>query len=518
MAHGAEREPTGQRMVSGSARTLAFVALLLGSLATMLNTSVVNVALPRIASELQADGVQIDLIADGDSLALTALVLLFGAIGDKYGRKKMFVGGSLLLAIFSLFCSRAGTATELTLWRIAVGGASAMLFPTTLSMTTGLYPEVEQRAKAVAVWTGVAAVGAAIAPILSGWLLEAFDWPAIFLISVPIALVAGVVAWRLLPEQRDAEMPGIDWLGGLLAACTLAGLLLATILMPVEGVTPVTLSALVLGVAGLLGFIWQERRTAHPLLDLEAFGNSRFSGGAAVVLLLFMALAGLMFLAAQFTQNVLGYSPLKAGFAQLPVTLGVIAMTPLNVPLAERFGPRKVAAMGLLLVAAGLGLVQWWTLDSGYLPIGASFALIGVGLGLAMAPATSSILGSLPLSQAGVASAVNDLTRDFGGALGVAVMGALASVTYGKAIQQVYEGLTPEQQASIPENVVRVARSSLTGALEIARAYPGPNADALVQVAREAFLGGQAKAAAAGAALALAGLVVAWFCLPEREG
>ncbi|MFM9108913.1 MAG: MFS transporter [Chloroflexota bacterium] len=507
----------GAGLVTGRARTVAFAALLLGSLATMLNTSVVNVALPRIASELEADGVQIDLIADGDSLALTALVLLFGAIGDKFGRKKMFVAGSLLLAGFSLLCARAGSAGDLILWRVAVGASSAMLFPTTLSMTTGLYPEPEPRAKAVAVWTGVAAVGAAVAPILAGWLLETFDWPAIFLISVPIALAAGLIAWRLLPEQRDAEMPAIDWLGGFLAACTLSGLLLATILTPVEGFTPVTLAALGLGVAGLLGFVWRERRAAHPLLDLAAFRNRRFSGGAAVVLLLFMAMSGLMFLASQFTQNVLGYSPLQAGFAQLPVTLGVIAMTPLNVPLAGRFGPRRIAAAGLLLMAAGLGLVQLWAVDAGYLPIGASFSLIGIGLGLAMAPATSSILGSLPMTQAGVASGVNDLTRDFGGALGVAIMGALASVSYGNALQRVYAGLSPDQQASIPENVVRVIRSSLSGALEVARAFPGPDADALVQVAREAFVAGQARAALAGAALALAGLVIAWVCLPERE-
>ncbi|MGI9252716.1 MAG: MFS transporter, partial [Thermomicrobiales bacterium] len=316
--------------VTGTARTLAFVALLLGSLATMLNTSVVNVALPRIASELKADGVQIDLIADGDSIAQTALVLLFGAIGDKFGRKKMFVGGSLLLAVFSLFCARSGSADELVIWRIAVGAASAMLFPTTLSMTTGLYPEREERAKAVAVWTGVAAVGAAIAPILSGWLQNTFDWPAIFLVSVPIALTAALVAWRLLPEQREAGMPGIDWLGGFFAACMLSGLLLATILTPMEGVNGLTLAVLGLGLFGVAGFILWERRAAHPLIDLSAFRERTFSGGAVVILLLFLAMSGTMYLAAQFTQNVLGYSAMQAGFAQLPVTLGVIAMTPLN--------------------------------------------------------------------------------------------------------------------------------------------------------------------------------------------
>jgi MFS transporter, DHA2 family, multidrug resistance protein len=513
MAHG-----HGQMaQVTGTARTMAFVALLLGSLATMLNTSVVNVALPRIASELGADGVEIDLIADGDSIALTALVLLFGAIGDKYGRKKMFLTGSLLLALFSLLCSLAGSADQLVLGRLAVGAASAMLFPTTLSMATGLYPGTEERAKAVAIWTGVAAVGAAVAPILSGWLIHAFDWPAIFLLSVPIALVAAALAWRLLPEQRDAAMPGIDWLGGFFAACMLSGLLLATILTPMEGFNALTLAVLAVGIAGLIGFILQERRAANPLLDLAAFRERPFSGGAAVILLLFLSLSGLMYLAAQFTQNVLGYSPLEAGFAVLPVTLGVIGMTPFNVPLARRFGPRVVGASGLLLMAAGLLSVLLWTTDSSYPVIGLSFGLIGIGLGLAMAPNTSAILGTLPQEKAGVASAVNDLTRDFGGALGVAIMGALASVTYAGVLAQAYADLPPAEQASIPENVYRVARSSLSGALSIANAYPGPDADALVVVARQAFLDGQARAALAGAGLALVGLVIAWTCLPKRE-
>lgn len=505
------------RGLSDRQRALAFAALLLGSLATMLNTSVVNVALPSIAADLQATGAQIDLIADGDSIALTAFVLLFGSIGDKYGRKRMFVGGALLLAVFSLVCARAGSANGLMIGRLAVGASSAMLFPATLSMSTGLYPDEREKARAVAIWTGVAAVGAAVAPIVGGFLLEIAHWGAIFLLSIPIALLAAALAWRLLPEQRDADAPPIDWAGGVLAAVALATLLFSIVLAPVAGFTPRTVTTIVVGVGALAGFIVRERRAAHPLLDLSAFRERPFSGGSALILVLFLALSGVMFLSAQFTQNVLGYSPLQAGIAVLPLTLGVIAVTPFNPGLDLRFGGRRVATAGLAIMALGLLSVLLWRTDAPYPLLAATFALLGIGLGLAMAPATSAILGSLPPEKAGVASAVNDLTRDYGGALGVAIMGALASLTYGGLLQDSYAALSPDTQAAIPEDVFRVIRGSLSGALSVAAAYPGPDADALVAAARQAFLAGQVRAALVGAALALVGLAIAWTCLPDRR-
>jgi EmrB/QacA subfamily drug resistance transporter len=505
------------RGLSDRQRALAFAALLLGSLATMLNTSVVNVALPSIAADLRATGAQIDLIADGDSIALTALVLLFGAIGDTYGRKRMFVGGALLLAAFSLLCARAGSANGLLLGRLAVGASSAMLFPATLSMSTGLYPDEREKARAVAIWTGVAAVGAAVAPIAGGFLLEISHWGSIFLLSIPIALLAAGLAWRLLPEQRDEAPPPIDWVGGALAAVALSTLLFSIVLAPVAGITPETGTTIVVGAAALAGFVLWERRAAHPLLDLAAFRDRSFSGGSALILVLFLALAGVMFLSAQFTQNVLGYSPLQAGLAVLPLTLGVIAVTPFNPGLDLRFGGRRVGTVGFAVVALGLLSVRLWRTDAAYPLLATTFALLGVGLGLAMAPATSAILGSLPPEKAGVASAVNDLTRDYGGALGVAVMGALASLTYGTLLQQGYAALSPDKQAAIPDDVFRVIRGSLTGALAVAAAYPGPDADQLVAAARQAFLAGQERAAFVGAGLAIAGLVIAWTCLPDRR-
>jgi len=496
-------------------RTLAFVALLIGALATMLNTSVVNVALPDIAASLKPDGATIDLIADGDSIALSAMVLLFGAMGDAFGRRRMFLAGCSLLAVFSLLCARATTAEQLVLFRLGVGASSAMLFPATLSMTTGLYADPVERAGKVAIWTGVAAVGAAVGPILAGWLLEWSSWPSIFLLSVPMALLAVGLAWAFLPEQRDEEAPPLDWQGGLLAAVGLAGSLVAIILTPLEGLNRETLVPMGLGVLGLVGFVWRERTAAHPLIDLSVFRVRRFTGGTLVLLALFAALAGVMFLAAQFSQNVLGYSPLQSGLAILPVTLGVILVTPFNVPLEERVGPRLVASAGVLLVGLGLlSMLQWHT-DSTYWHLGLTFGLLGVGLGLAMAPCTNSLLQSLPREKAGVASAVNDLIRDFGSALGVAVMGSLASLTYAKLLGSAFAKLSPDQQASVPENVVRLARSSLSGAQSIANAYPGADADALMAVAREAFLAGQTRASLIGAAVAAVALLIAWTCLPK---
>lgn len=500
----------------GGKRTAMLAALLLAALVTMVNTSIASVALPTIARDLNASGTQIHFIADGFSISLTALVLLFGAMGDTYGRKLMFVLGLSLMIPSAVMCSLSSSPTELILWLMASGAATAMLFPTTLSAISEIYSEPAERARAVALWTGTAAAGAAVAPIISGWMLERFSWGSVFLVSVPVAAITLILGVLVLPPMRHKGAPPVDWLGGALSAAALGSLLVLVILGPVEGwVEPVPLLAAITA-ACTAGFVAWQLRAPHPLLDLRAFRNRSLTGGSLIIILLFTVLSGVMFLSAQYTQSVLDYSTFEAGVAVLPLSLAVFAAAPVSALLVTRIGPRNTVSAGSVLVALGALSGLWWGTGTGYPVLLLSFVLFGVGLGLAMTPSTSAILDSLPPEQQGIASAVNDVTRDFGSAFGVALMGAIASVVYSDIIAKAYATLSPAEQGAVPEDIYRQIRGSLSGALAAAAEHPGQAADKVVEVAREAFVGGQGQAAVLGVLLSLACLGVAWFFLPKK--
>lgn len=498
-------------------RRLMLIALLLGALVTMLNTSVASVALPTIVSDLGADGIQIHFIADGFSIALTACVLLTGALGDAYGRKRMFIIGLVLMIPAAVMASRSTSANELIFWLMASGVATAFLFPTTLSAITEIFTTKQERAQAVALWAGTAAAGAAIAPIISGWMLEHYAWGAVFLVSVPLALLTLVLGIVVLDPMVHPHPHPVDWLGGVLSIIALSTLITLVILAPVDGWQgPVPLLTAVSLVA-MIAFVIRQLRIAHPLIDLRVFRNKPLLGGALIITILFTAMSGIMFLTAQYTQSVLGYSTLQAGVATLPLTIAVFIASPVSARWVMRMGTRRTVIIGAALVALGALSCRWWSAESPYLLLFITFVLFGVGLGLAMTPSTSAILDTLPPEQAGVASAVNDVTRDFGEAFGIALNGAVAGVVYASIIDTAYGSLTPEQRTSIPDTIYREVRGSLAGALSAAKAHPGPEADAVVTIARDAFVNGQATAAAIGVVLGLLCLVFAYLLLPDKS-
>jgi len=497
-------------------RKMMLVALLLGAFVTMLNTAVASVALPTIAAALDATGTQIHFIADGFSIALTAFVLISGAVGDAYGRKRLFIGGLALMMPAAIMASRSTSANELILWLMASGVATALLFPTTLSSISEIYPDKAERARAVALWAGTASAGAAVAPIVSGWMLERYPWGSVFLVSVPLALITLVVGIFALDPMKHANPAPVDWLGGVLSVVAFASLLTLVILAPVEGWEPPVPTLAAIAAISVIGFIVRQLRAAHPLLDLRVFTHKPLTGGALIIMILFAVLSGLMYLSAQYTQSVLGYSTLKAGFATLPLTVAVFIASPVSAGMVQRLGARRTVVLGSALVVLGAISSRWWSAHSPYLLLLLTFVLFGVGLGLAMTPSTSAILDTLPSEQAGIASAINDVTRDFGEAFGIAINGAVAAVVYTTIIDDAYGGLTPEQRATVPDTIYREIRSSLSGALSVAKAHPGPEADSVVALARDAFVSGQAKAAAIGVVLGLVCLVVAHFLLPDK--
>lgn len=496
-------------------RNLVLITLLLGAMVTMLNTAVAGVAIPTIASDLKATGIEIHLIGDGFAIALTSLVLLTGAIGDRYGRRKNLLFGLTLMIPAAIMASRSTSPQELILWLMVSGAAASFLFPTTLSAISEMYEDAQVRARAVGLWAGCAAAGAALAPVLSGLILEKFHWGFVFLVSVPVAAITLVLGFLFMPQMKHEGAPPVDWLGGIFSVIGIAGLLLLIIFGPVEGWHgPVPYFA-VAAALGLTAFVVRQLTAKHPLLDLRVFKHKPLTGGSLIIMILFAAMAGIMYLNAQYTQMVLGYSTLKAGIAILPLSVSVFIAAPLSAILIRKLGARNTVILGAILTACGSAIVYFWSDHSPYPILFITFCLIGFGIGFGMTPSTSAILDTLPPNQAGIASAVNDVTRDFGQSMGIAVMGSIASVTYAKVLSSGYQSLTPEQQAQIPKDIATQISSSLAGALAVAEAYPGSNTEALINAAREAFVAGLGRAGALSTVMALVCLVIAFLMFPH---
>lgn len=490
--------------------------LLLGAAVTSINISVTNVAAPSIAKSLSATSTELGWIVDGYTISFAALVLIGGAIGDRYGRHHAFVVGALLMVPAAMLAAWSSSPAGLVSARIASGAAGGLLFPATLSLITQAYADPPARRRAIATWSGTVAATSASGPVVSGLLVTYFWWGSVFLVSVPLALLAAFLGRRYLVADAKDHAPPVDWIGGLLAAVTVGLTLFVVIEAPVHGVNGSVALAAQGAIASLIGFLVWERRTPHPLLALDVFSNRRFSVASVAVALAALVLLGTMYLVAQYVQSVLGYSPARAGFASLPLSAAMLAVSPLSARLDERVGTRKSVTGGLVGVAAGLALVQTWGVGTPYLTVAFSLAVVGTGLGVAFTPATNAIMGSLPPDKAGVGSAMNDLTREVGGALGIALFGSLVTLRYQDYFRDALASLPPADAERVSGDLARSISDSLTGALETANALAPEDASRVVDAARSAFLDGQGLAVGIGVAIALMAAALAWWKLPSE--
>ncbi|MEA2717059.1 MAG: hypothetical protein QOI99_1376 [Actinomycetota bacterium] len=472
----------------------------------IVGNTVLNIALPTLIREIHATSTQLQWIVDVYGLVFAGLLLTGGALGDRFGRKGALTVGLVIFATGSIVAALGHSAGQLIVTRGIMGVGAALVMPATLSILITVFPPHE-RARAIAVWAGLAGAGAAIGPIAGGWLLENFWWGSVFLVNIPVIAIALVGGHFLVPTSRDPRQPPLDLVGAGLSIVALASLLYAIIEAPTYGWagTPTLAMAGVGVVFGLLFAAW-ELRTTDPMLDLRFFENPRFSSAAAAIVLVFFALFGTFFLLTQYLQLVRGYSALQAGIHTLPAPLTIMVMAPMSSKLVERFGTRTVVATGLTVVAAGLGLASMLGTDTPYLLLAASLVVLATGMATTMAPATTSIMTSLPMGKAGVGSAVNDTTRELGGALGVAVLGSLVASHYASAIGKVpgFAG-APGQ----------VARRSLGAALQVA-AGAGERGPALAAAAKSAFVDAMGLAFVVAASVALfAAAMIARF-MPAR--
>ena len=417
-------------------RYVVLAVLCLALLMIGIDGTVVNVALPTLVREIGASSTELQWIVDAYTIIFASFLLIAGNTGDRLGRRRCFVAGLAVFLGGSLVCSLVDTPTALILARGVQGSGAALVMPATLSILVNVFTEPGERARAIALWAGVSGLGVAIGPLLGGYLLEHFWWGAIFLVNVPIGVVAIVATLAVVPETRDEHAPRLDLLGTVLSTVGLLALLYGIIEGPSKGWgEPLIVAAFVVAAVLLTLFVLWERRTDHPILDVSFFANPRFTAASIAVTLVFFAMFGALFFVSQYLQFVLAYTPLQSGARLLPVAAALMVTAPVSARLVGRFGTKRIVTLGLVLVAAALLLFSRVTVTSGYPLVAAVLTIVGIGMGLAMAPATDSIMGSLPPEKAGVGSAMNDTTREIGGALGVAILGSVITGVYGSTIR-----------------------------------------------------------------------------------
>jgi EmrB/QacA subfamily drug resistance transporter len=455
-----------------------------------------NVALPGLARDTGASQTQLQWIVDAYALVFAALLLPAGAIGDRFGRKPLLAAGLALFGATSfaaLFVHSAGTLIAL---RAGMGVAAALIMPVTLSVITTVFP-AEERGKAVGTWVGVAAGGAVIGLLTSGVLLHFFSWPSIFALNVVLAGIALVGTLAIVPATRESRPPRLDPIGTIVSVLALAALVFGTIEGPERGWgDPLTVAALVGGFAGIALFVIWELNRREPMLDPRNFLRRGFGAGSLSISVQFFAAFGFLFLALPYLQLVLGYSPLQAAAALLPMAVVVIPLSRFAPRIAARVGVRVTGPIGLGLMATGFLVLStlgteasYWHFLAGLLPFGAGMALSG-------SPATTAIVASLPREKQGVASAMNDVSRELGGALGIAVLGSVLNTAYRSGVDQ--------QTSALPSSLADTARGSLGAAQAIGHRL---GAHDLVTQANSAFAHGFSVALIAGAAALIGGAV-----------
>ncbi len=474
----------------------------------VLDNSILNVALPTIVRELDATNSQLQWMVDAYALVFAGLLLTAGALGDRFGRRGALQLGFALFGLGSLLSALSSTPNQLIAARAFMGIGGAFIMPATLSIITNVFPP-QERGRAIGVWAGVAGL-AILGPLVGGFLVEHFYWGSIFLVNLPIVafgLVAGVF---LIPTSKDPAARPLDPVGAVLSISGLTALLYGIIEAPEKGWTgSTTLTAFAIGgILLALFFVW-EYRTEYPMLDLDFFKNPRFTAASSAIAFIFFAMFGSIFLFTQYFQFVLGYSALETGLRLMPWAVTMMILAPYSPRLVERVGTKIVVTTGLVLMGVGLIAMAGVGTSTAYADIVWRMVLMACGMGLTMAPCTESIMGSLPLAKAGVGSAVNDTTRQVGGALGVAVIGSVASSLYASHVADAV-AKAPVQP---PPAVVDQIKEQIGAALAIADRFDVPQ---LATAARQAFVDGMHAGVLVAAGAALLGALCTALWLPAR--
>jgi EmrB/QacA subfamily drug resistance transporter len=488
-------------------KTLAVLSLSLVIIG--LDNTILNVALPTLQDEFDASNSKLQWMVDSYLLVFAGLLLVFGTLGDRYGRKLALQAGVSIFGLASLGALIADSANQVITVRAAMGVGAALIMPATLSIIANVFTGAE-RGKAIAIWAALAAVGIGLGPLTGGLLLEWFDWSSIFLVNVPFAILALLLGMRYVPESRDPKPGSFDLPGAALSTAGFSVLVYSIIEAPEQGwLSGMILGSLAASVALLGAFFWWERRTPEPMLNLSFFRNRSFSVGTAAVSVAFFALLGGIFALTQYLQFAHGYSAIAAGALMSPIALGLMMGAGSSSHAVPRLGTARVVAVGLSGLAIMLALTTFFEPNTSGLALVAWFFGLALAMGWIMAPATEAVVGAVPAAKSGVASATNTVARMVSGALGVAVLGSLVSSLYANDVEGSLPALPPDAQAA--------AEDSIGAANAVAAQLPPDAASGVLATTGDAFSHAMGVGLLVAAALAgLAAVVVARF-LPARE-
>jgi EmrB/QacA subfamily drug resistance transporter len=494
-----EAPPDPHAKAEARRRTWILIAVCTGLVAVVASVSGLNVAQGQLAADLGATQSQLLWVINGYTIALAALLLPVGAIGDRWGRKQVLVAGLTIFAAANVGAALSATVTQLLVARVVAGAAAAMIMPVTLSVITSTFHE-EERDRAIGVWAGFAGAGGILGLLSSSIVVDNFTWPWVFAAPTLLALAALAMTLVYVPRSREEQDGQFDTLGSFLSAIAVGGLVLAVHEGPEVGWSdPLTVFGLTAGFLGAAWFAWWESRVENPLLDLRVFRNRSLASASIVLMVLFAMMMGLFLVIVQFLQAVLGYSAIKASLSLMPMAAVMMPLSTVAPRIASRVGYRAMFVTGMGLFAAGLAMMATMaSVDGGYLSVFPGFMVLGIGMGLAQTPATTAITASLPVEEQGVASALNDTVREFGGALGIALIGSVLSAGYRSGL-----GTAPD---ALPPEAAEAVRSGIGGASYVAQ-QAGAAGNQIMDVARGAFVDGLGTAlwVAAGVSL-LAGL------------
>jgi EmrB/QacA subfamily drug resistance transporter len=503
---------------TGTARTdrrwWILVALCLSVLLVLVANTIVNIALPRISRDLHASTAALQWVVDAYSLVFAGLLLVGGNLGDRLGRRRFLLLGLLLFGLFSVGAALSRNIDELIAARALMGLAAALIYPATLAILTNVFTVARERAIAIGIWSATSGIAVAIGPVCSGVLLRHFSWSSVFYVSVPVAVLALVLGLVLLPESRDPKAGRFDPLGAILSVAGIGLLTWSIIEAPKHGWGSF---ATVGGIAGALvilsAFVWWQTRRPDPMLDVRLFRDPRFSTASAAIALAFFGLFGFSFMITQYLQVVREYGPLKAGLAVLPFAIVTAVFSPVAMLLMRRFGTKLVVALGMLMASAGFVVVVTAPTETPYWgKIIISMTLMAAGLGLVTGPATDAIMDSLPPGKAGAGSAVNDTTREVGGALGVAVVGSVLNSAYSS---HVLTGLT---SLGAPAATGHLAGQSVVVGTTVVAHLPAPLRHAAQVTVQNSFMTGVHRGSLVAAGTALVAALAALVFMPTRPG
>ena len=488
-------------------------ALVGGAIVANINLSVANVALPTIGTDLDASQDELTLVANAFALGLASTVLYLGTIGDRYGRKLLFVLGAVLTVPTSMLAAWAWDPQVLVVARYLGGVAAALLFPTTLSLIGALY-QGRPRVAAIALWSGLGGGVAALGPVLGGWLLQYFWWGSVFLITLPLVVVVLAVGLWVLPWHASEETFRVDHLGGVLSVLGVGGLVLVIEHLDM-GIDTTMVVSLIAVLVTLAAFFWRQTKASRPLVSLPLAKARTFWVAFVAGGITFGSLIGAMFIGQQFTQNVLGYDPLTAAAVVLPSAVCMAIFGQLAGKIIPAMGSQFTFMLGLGSVAMAftLMLLTWHDgISMGW--ILASYAFVGTGVGLAATPASRSLMGSVPPSRGGMGSAFLDLTRDLGGAVMQAIMGALLAAAYALQIRTDLSNLPADEAAKVSDQTAQQLTSSFEGAASVASQYGAPTSTKIIDAASIAFTDGKSAAIGIALVMTLVGLGLVLFLYP----